>query len=116
MQISVTGRNIELTEPLKNYAEEKVKRAKKYIHSIIDAHIILTVQKFRQIAEVTISGDGIKIHGEEESEDMYSSIDMVMDKIEAQARKHKEKIRRPKTKDSIREPGTESVTVAEEEI
>ena len=115
MQISITGRNIEVTEPLRNYSEEKVRRVKKYIHSLINVHIILTVEKFRQKAEITISADGIKIHGTEETEDMYSSIDKVMDKIEAQARKYKEKLQTSKNKTSIKESISNSLNNSPEE-
>lgn len=92
MQVTVTGRNIEMTDALKKYAEEKVQKVKKFLNTTIDAHVILAVEKFRQKAEVTINANGVKIHGEEVTEDMYSSIDKVMDKIDRQVRKHKERI------------------------
>lgn len=110
MQISITGRNVEITKPLKDYAEEKVKRVKKYIHTFTDIHVILTVEKFRQKAEVTVKAGGIKIHGAEETENMYSAIDKVMDKIEAQARKYKDKGLLSKNKASIKETLNDTLT------
>jgi putative sigma-54 modulation protein len=64
---------------------------RKYLDLNIRANITLSVDKFRQIAEVTVSGNGVNLHGAEESQDMYASIDMVMDKIATQAKKFKEK-------------------------
>lgn len=103
MNIAITGRNIDITEAIKNRAEERVKRIKKYMHDVIDVHIILSVEKFRHKAEITVQGDGLKLHGENVTEDMYAAIDTVASKIEAQARKHKEKMKtaRVKEKDSI---------------
>ena len=64
---------------------------KKYLDLNIRVNVTLAVDKFRQIAEVTVSGNGVNFHGKEESEDLYASIDMVMDKIVVQAKKFKEK-------------------------
>ncbi|MBI3600776.1 MAG: ribosome-associated translation inhibitor RaiA [Nitrospinae bacterium] len=116
MQITVTGRNIEMTDALKKYAEEKVQRVKKYIHTTIDAHVILAVEKFRQKAEVTINVNGFKIYGEEETEDMYSSIDKVMDKIERQVRKHKERIWAVKSKQHEKDVNIRMNVIARESI
>lgn len=116
MQVTVTGRNIEMTEALKKYAEEKVQKVKKYLHTSIDAHIILAVEKFRQKAEVTINANGVKIHGEEETEDMYSSIDKVMDKIERQVRKHKERIWALKSKQHERDVNIKMNVIAKESL
>lgn len=116
MQVTVTGRNIEMTDALKKYAEEKVQRVKKYTNAAIDAHVILTVEKFRQRAEVIINTNGFKIRGEEETEDMYSSIDKVMSKIERQVRKHKEKIWALKSKQYEKEVNIKMDVIAKESI
>ncbi len=93
MQVTVTGRKIEMTDALRNYAEEKIlKKVKKHMDRTIDAHIVLSVEKYRHIAEVTINVNGTIIHGKEETEDMYSSIDSAVDKIERQMKRHKERI------------------------
>lgn len=92
MQITITARNLEITEPLKRYAEEKIARLQKFINQITSAHVILSVEKHRQIAEVTLHVREHTIRGEESSADLYSAIDLVADKIERQILRYKEKI------------------------
>lgn len=106
MLINVTFRHIEPSAPLREYAEEKISRVKKYVEEPIEAHVVLKVEKFRHIAEVTIDANGLRLNGTEETEDMYSSIDMVADTIEAQVRKNKEKSRRRKSGGSLKELGS----------
>jgi putative sigma-54 modulation protein len=93
MHVTITGRNIEVTPALSEYAREKVNRIERYLHNITSAHIILTVEKYRHIAETTIQAHGLTIKGSEETGDMYTSIDGMMDKIEKQAKKLKDKIK-----------------------
>ena len=92
MQTSVTFRHMEPSDALKNYVEERTSRLTKYIDRPMDSQVTLTVQKFRQIADVVINADGLRIAGQEAHEDMYAAIDLVMDKIERQVKKYKEKI------------------------
>jgi putative sigma-54 modulation protein len=103
MLINVTFRHIEPSAPLREYAEEKISRVKKYIEEPIEAHVVLKVEKFRHIAEVTIDANGLRINGTEETEDMYSSIDLVADTIESQVRKNKDKLRRRKSGGSLKD-------------
>jgi putative sigma-54 modulation protein len=84
---------MESTESLRAYAEEKLSKIKKYLDSPMEAHAVLEVDKFRHMADVTVNVDGTRIKAYEETEDMYSAIDMVMDKIENQVKKHRAKIR-----------------------
>lgn len=93
MEITVTFRHTEPMESLKAYAEEKVSKLKKYLDSPMEAHVVLTVEKFRHQADVTISVNGTRIKAVEETGDMYSAIDQVMDKIEKQIKRHLSKIR-----------------------
>lgn len=92
MQIFLTGRNLEVTEALRRYAEEKVGRLQKYLEKITSAHIVLSLQKYRQIAEVTLRVRDLTIRGEESTEDLYSSIDLVVEKLERQLQKYKGKL------------------------
>jgi putative sigma-54 modulation protein len=92
MQVRVTGRNIDLTEAMKDYVHKKIGRLDKYLEEPIVIQVVLSVEKFRQIAEVNISSKSGNFRGSEESHDIYASIDMVMDKLEKQVRRRKEKL------------------------
>lgn len=87
MEISFTFRHMEPSTELRAYVEEKVYKVKKYFDSPVEAHIVLKIEKFRHIADMTLSIDGNKIKAVDESGDMYSSIDQAMDKIEEQLRR-----------------------------
>jgi len=87
MEISFTFRHMEPSTELRSYVEEKVYKVKKYFDSPVEAHIVLKIEKFRHIADMTLSIDGNKIKAVDESGDMYSSIDQAMDKIEEQLRR-----------------------------
>ena len=96
MQVSVTFRKIDASDTLRNYAEGKLYRIKKFVEDPIEAHVVLSVEKFRHIAEVSINANGLRINGQEETGDMYSAIDMVVDKVEAQIKKNREKLKKRK--------------------
>ncbi|MBN1903683.1 MAG: ribosome-associated translation inhibitor RaiA [Deltaproteobacteria bacterium] len=98
MDITVTFRHIDSTESLKEYAEEKLSKIGKYFDFPVDAHVVLTAEKFRRMADVTINVNGTVIKAEEETEDMYAAIDQVMDKIETQVKKYREKTRNRRVK------------------
>jgi putative sigma-54 modulation protein len=93
MDITVTFRHTEPIESLKSYAEEKVSKIKKYLDSPMEAHIVLTVEKFRHQADVTLSLNGTRVKAVEETGDMYSAIDQVIDKLEKQVKRRLSKIR-----------------------
>src|SRR3954447_4315248 len=103
MQLSVTFRHMDSTEALKDYAREKIERVRKYFPDPIKAHVVLACDRgYNHIADVNITlHNGIVIAGRETTEDMYSSIDLVMAKIERQVRRYKEKIRHHKGLESI---------------
>ena len=92
IKISVTFRHIEPTAALKRYAEEKIHKVGKYFSRPLDAHVILAVDaKQRQLAEVELHTHGAMIHGKEQHQDLYAAIDLVLDKVECQVRKQKDK-------------------------
>ncbi len=93
MQTSVTFKKIDSSEHLRSYISDKLDRFDRYLDNPAEASVVLSVEKFRHIAEVNITGDRLKINGKEETNDMYSAIDMVLDKLEIQIKKNKEKIR-----------------------
>jgi putative sigma-54 modulation protein len=93
MQTSVTFKNLDPSDHLRDYVSEKLNRFDKYLYNPAEANVVLNVEKFRHIAEVNIVGDRLNIVGKEETEDMYSAIDMVLDKLEKQIKKNKQKNR-----------------------
>ena len=92
MQLSVKGRNLEVTDALRSYAEEKLSRLTKYLENIVTANVVLSVEKHRQIAEVTLRVRDLTIRAEESTDDLYSSIDLVLEKLERQILRYKERI------------------------
>jgi len=97
MQISVTFRHMEASDAIRAYIEEKLVRIKKYIDEPIDAQAVVGVsKKIRHSVEVTLQAKGILIKGSEETNDMYAAVDAVVDKIERQVKRYKEKIKRHK--------------------
>ncbi|MGD8251649.1 MAG: ribosome-associated translation inhibitor RaiA [Desulfobacterales bacterium] len=93
MQTSVTFKNIDSSDHLKNYVREKLDRFDRLLDNPAEASVVLQVEKFRHIAEINIVGDRMTINGKEETEDMYSAIDSVLDKLEIQIKKTKQKTR-----------------------
>ncbi|MBT1075533.1 ribosome hibernation-promoting factor, HPF/YfiA family [Geobacter grbiciae] len=96
MQITTTFRHMEQSDALKGYAAEKLERVKKYIDEPITAQVFLTVEKIRHMAEVTLTAKGVTIKAAEETNDMYAAIDAVVDKIERQLRRYKERLKNHK--------------------
>jgi putative sigma-54 modulation protein len=87
MQVNVTFRKVEPSEPIRRYADEKVQRVAKYAHNPIDAHVILAVSKRVQTAEIILNADHKTFAAKEDTGDLYSAIDMACDKLEHQLRK-----------------------------
>jgi len=107
---------MEPSEPLKSYAEEKLERVKKYIDEPIVAQVFLTVEKIRHSAEVTITAKGITMKAAEETNDMYAAVDAVVDKIERQLRRYKERIKAHKPASDSRERLVQKSIVEAESI
>ncbi len=103
MQVSVTFRNMESREVLRDYLQDKISKLKKYLDNPLEANVVLIVEKHRHIAEVTLIANRITINAQEETEDMFSAIDRVIDKLERQILKHKEKIKRHKANPTLPE-------------
>lgn len=102
MKIKIIAKNIELTKGLKEAVEKKLSKLEKYFNPEVVAHVTLSVQKNRQIVEVTIPFNGVTLRGQEDLEDMYASMDLVVDKLEGQIRKQKTKLQRRQIGDSLR--------------
>lgn len=91
MQLQITGHQIEVTPALRTFIEEKTQKLKRHTDKVMNGHYILEVNKQVQMAEASIHCAGYDIHAKAESEDMYKSIDMLIDKLDRQIIKHREK-------------------------
>lgn len=94
MKITVSGKNINITDALRDTVIRKISKLDKYFNPEVEVQAKLSVQKNRHIIEVTITFDGVILRGEESTDDMYTSIDKVQDKLERQISKHKTRLER----------------------
>ena len=92
MQISVSGHHVDITEPLKNYVDNKFERLERHFDNVANVHVILSVEKLRQKAEATLRVNGTNVFADSVHEDMYAAIDGLIDKIDRQVMRHKEKL------------------------
>lgn len=90
MQVHFTFRNVESSEGVKNYAREKIAKMQKYMRTPLEADVILSTERHLHIVELSIRADGERYAGTVESEDMYASIDLVIDKVDRQVREAKD--------------------------
>lgn len=92
MQLNLTGHHIEITDSLRNFVVSKFERLERHFDHMTNTHVILTVEKERQKAEATINVNRGRLFAEAEHEDMYAAIDNLVDKLDRQLKKHKEKL------------------------
>jgi len=91
MQITITGHHVDITDSLRNYVTEKLERVKRHFDQMIHINVILQVDKLAQKAEASIQVNGATLFAEETREDMYAAIDGLIDKLDRQVIKHKDK-------------------------
>lgn len=91
MQINLSGHHIDVTPALRSYVESKFERIERHFDHVTNIHVVLSVEKQRQKAEATIHVAGASIHADDEHDDMYAAIDLLIDKLDRQVRKFKEK-------------------------
>lgn len=96
MNISITFRNSEVDKWQREFIEDKITKLKKYIDGHCEAHVVLAVEKFRQVAEINFLANGLNINSKEEAKEMSLAIDNAIEKVERQLKKHREKIREHK--------------------
>jgi putative sigma-54 modulation protein len=92
MNLSVSGHHLEVTPALRSYVESKIGRVTRHFDHVIDAHVILTANKVKQKAEVTLHVRGKDLHCESEEVDLYAAIDLLADKLDRQVLKYKDKL------------------------
>jgi len=93
MEIDISGRHFHVTEPLKEYIQEKIQKLDKFQLKLESVHIILDVQKFHHIAEITVLAKGLRITSKEQSTDMYAAFDKSIGNLQLQFSKKHEKIK-----------------------
>ena len=113
MEIRTTARHFQLTENLKNYAENEIKRLEKYYDNIIDTHLTMSVEKSRQIAELTLSVYGTVLTSKAKAFDMYVAIEQVITKMETQIKKYKDKL---KDKKKVKKQPVKTRPVSDAEV
>ena len=98
MNIAVTFKHIDSSDAIKQYAESKVLKLEKYLNNIMEAHVTLSIERVDHkesgVAQIKLSAKNLIVNAEEKSADIYSAIDLLLEKVEAQIKKHKEKMRR----------------------
>ena len=92
MQINLSGHHIEITDPLRDFVNSKFAKLERHFEQINNVQIILTVEKLNQIAEAKLNVNGGEIFANSQHEDMYAAIDALIDKLDRQIIKHKEKL------------------------
>ncbi len=106
MKLTVAGRNIEITDGIREHLQSKMDKTIHDLGEEADVHVALSVEKHRHFAEVTVKTRGFSVHSTEETDDLYASMDNALIKIEKQLKKHKEKAQAlrhkkgPQSKDS----------------
>ena len=93
MQINITGHHLKVTLALKNYIEKKFQRLSRHFDHVINVHVILTVEKIVHRAEASLQVSGNKIFADASNEGMYAAVDLLVDKLDRQIVKHKEKLK-----------------------
>jgi len=92
MQINITGHHVEVTPALRAYVTEKMQRITRHFDQVSSINVILNVEKLQQQAEATVSAAGRTIFATETAMDMYASIDKLVDKLDRQVRRYKDRI------------------------
>ena len=93
MEIDISGRHFHVTEALKDYVSEKVEKLDKYSLKLESVHVVLEVQKFHHVAEITLLGKNMRLTAKEESADMYAAFDNSFGNIQLQLRKRHDKVK-----------------------
>jgi putative sigma-54 modulation protein len=110
MNIALTFKNFEPSDHLSRYAERRFAKLGRFVHKAenVEMTAVLTVDKFRHKADVQLSGDGVSISAMEQSSDMYATVDMVLDKLEVQLKKHAERMKEKRRTGKVVIGGEES--------
>ncbi len=92
MNVEITGRHLEVTQELREFVAERLQKLNKLL-DVSEAHVVLTAEKHRQLADIVLRSRTVNLNGQEETDDIHASIRAVVEKLERQALKHKEKLK-----------------------
>ncbi|MBT5890793.1 MAG: ribosome-associated translation inhibitor RaiA [Chromatiales bacterium] len=102
MQVNLSGHHVEVTDALRQYVGDKIKRIERHFDNVTDIQCILTVEKLEHKAEATIHVSGATLFADAVDENMYAAIDALADKLDRQVKKHKEKTTDHHARDSLK--------------
>jgi putative sigma-54 modulation protein len=108
MQVNLTGHHVDITDALRAYVDEKIARLERHFDHVTNVHVILSVEKLIKKAEATVHIAGADVFADSTHEDMYAAIDSLVDKLDRQVLKHKEKMKKHRGNNS----GRESIEIA----
>lgn len=91
MELQITGRHLEVTEAIRSYIEKKIKKLEHFSHRIISVHVILQIQRFNHIVEITVRGKDLDLIVKENAESMYGAFDQALDRVVIAVERHEEK-------------------------
>ena len=94
MRVSIAARHLDLTEAIRSHVESRLDKVRHHFDKVIDIDVVLSVEKHRHTAEVTVHANGVRIHGKETSTDMYASVETAIGKIDRQILKFKDRSHR----------------------
>ena len=93
MEIDISGRHFHVTEALKDYTTEKIEKLDKYSLKLESAHVILEVQKFHHLAEITLHGKNLRMVAQGDSVDMYAAFDKAFGSVQLQLRRQHDRVK-----------------------
>ncbi len=93
MQVNLTGHHVDITDALRAYVDEKIARLERHFDHVTNVHVILSVEKLQKKAEATVHVAGADVFADAVHEDMYAAIDALIDKLDRQVIRHKEKVK-----------------------
>jgi len=102
MQINLTGHHVDITPPMREYVMSKFERLERHFDSVTNVHVILGVEKLRQKAEAELHVNGAQVFADHTEEDMYAAIDGLIDKLDRQLKRHKEKTKNHRPNGGVR--------------
>ncbi|MEI8345193.1 MAG: ribosome-associated translation inhibitor RaiA [Candidatus Omnitrophota bacterium] len=108
MQVDITARHFDVTEALKTYIGDKVAKVEKYSLKVETVHVVLEVQKFYHIAEISVCGKNLRLTARDESTDMYAAFDKCLGNLELQLRRQHDRVKDHKVRGHATEEETQS--------